>query len=318
MKLDGKNILVTGGAGFIGSHLIDELLKTDVRKIVVMDNLRRGSIGNLEQALKDDRVMFLEKDNDITVSDNLIKATKSIDGVFHMASLCLAHCQDDPRLGFETNVLGSFNLFDACAKNNVKRIVFSSSSSVYGNAVYSPMDESHPFVNKNFYGSTKICGESLLSAFYYKHDLSYVNLRYMNVYGPRQDYLGTYVAVIIKIIDSLQRNEPPVIYGDGSQSFDFVYVKDACKANILAFESDLTNENYNISSGSKISVLELCRTIMNLMNSNLEIRFVKNHDRTLVFDRIGSTEKAARELLFEAETSLRDGLLKTIEWKKIA
>lgn len=315
MILNGKRFLVTGGAGFIGSALVDGLLKEEVSEIIVFDNLFRGRIENLNDAFKDKRVKFIKTKNDLTDYDSVNSATKGIDGVFHLASICLAFCQNNPRLGFDINVVGTFNLIDACIKNKVERIIFSSSSSIYGNAVYSPMDENHPHNNKNFYGATKICGEELLNAFYHKYKISYLNLRYMNVYGPRQDYLGTYVAVIMKIIDALQRNESPIIYGDGSQSYDFIFVEDVVESNIKSMKSDVDNKSYNISTGKKISITNLCKTIMKIMGVEKEIKYYPTNDSTLVNDRIGSTEKAFEELGFTAKTFLEDGLKRTIEWK---
>ena len=238
-----------------------------------------------------------------------------MDGVFHLASLCLPHCQEYPRSALDVNIVGTYNLLEACAENHVRRIVFASSSSVYGNAVYSPMDENHPLDNRNFYGATKIAGEALFRAFHFKYNLDYIALRFMNVYGPRLDYQGAYVAVIMKIIDRLQQNLPPILFGDGLQAFDFVFVKDACRACILAMKTKLSDEYYNISSGKQVTILELCTKIMKLMKKHIKIEFRPVDDETLVIDRIGSTEKAKRDLGFETRVSLEDGLLDVIKWK---
>jgi UDP-glucose 4-epimerase len=318
MELKGKKFLVTGGAGFVGSHLIDMLLEEDVTEIVIFDNFIRGGLHNLEKAIKDERVKLFEVKGDLTHLDEVVRATQNIDGVFHLASLCLAHCQEFPRSALDVNIVGTYNLLEACFKNNVKRIIFASSSSIYGNAVYSPMDENHPLENRNFYGATKIAGEALFKAFYYKYGSKYLALRFMNVYGPRQDYLGAYVAVIMKIIDRLEHGLPPVIFGDGSQSFDFVFVKDACRSLIAAFESSLSDRCYNISSGKQVSVLELSNLIMRIMKKSVSVEFKKVEDNTLVTDRLGSTEKAKEDLGFQAEVSLEVGLGKVIDWKVYA
>ena len=315
MKISGKNILVTGGAGFIGSHLVDMLLKEDVAKVIVFDNYIRGGEYNISQALGDKRVELFAVKGDLTHVDEIEKATQGIDGVFHMASLCLAHCQEYPRSGVDVNITGTFNLLEACVKNDVTRVMFASSSSIYGNAVYSPMDENHPWGNRNFYGATKMAGEALVRAFFYKYDLEYLAFRFMNVYGPRQDYMGVYIAVIIKIIDRLHQNLPPIIYGDGSQAFDFIFVKDVCRSLILGMESSRSDESYNISSGKQVSVLEMCKTIMHLMGKETPIEFKSIQDPTLVTDRVGSTEKAKNDLGFEMVTSLEKGLQQVIEWK---
>jgi len=315
MEIKGKSFLVTGGAGFIGSHLVDMLLTEDVAKVLVFDNFIRGSAYNLDHALKDERVALFSVKGDLTHIDEIYSATRDVDGVFHMASLCLAYCQEYPRSGMDVNIVGTYNLLDACVKNNVKRVVFASSSSVYGNAAYTPMDEKHPFDNRNIYGATKIAGEALFRAFYYKYGLEYAALRFMNIYGPRQDYLGAYIAVIIRIIDRLQQELSPIVHGDGSQAFDFVYAKDACRSCILAMKSAISDECYNISSGRKVSVIDLCRKIVKIMNKNTEIEFKPTSDNTLVTSRIGSTEKALDELGFITEITLEDGLREVVDWK---
>ena len=292
------------------------LLQEDVGKVVVFDNFIRGGIHNLEDALKDKRIELFRVKGDITSLDEINDAMSGIDGVFHLASLSLPYCQEYPRSALNVNVVGTFNLLDACVNNNVKRIVFASSSSIYGNAVYSPMDEKHPFQYRDIYAATKLAGESLFRGFYFKYGLEFIVLRLMNIYGPRQDYLGAYVAVILKIIDRIQKNLSPIIYGDGSQAFDFVFVKDACRSLVLAMTSSLTCDAYNISSGQQISILELCRRIQKIMNNNIPIEFInKDEEKYLVTNRIGSTEKAKTELGFEADTSLDEGLMQVIEWK---
>jgi len=177
------------------------------------------------------------------------------------------------------------------------------------------MDEDHPLRNRNFYGATKIAGEALFRAFYFKYGLEYLTLRFMNVYGPRQDYLGAYVAVIMKIIDRLQQNLAPIIHGDGSQAFDFIFVEDACRSCILAMKSSLSDEIYNVSSGKQFSVLDVCHIIMKLMKKNVPITFKSFEDSTLVTNRIGSTERAERHLGFTSKISLEDGLREVIKWK---
>ena len=315
MDIEGGSFLVTGGAGFIGSHLVDILLEQGAEKVVVFDNFIRGGVHNLEKSAGDDRLELFDIKGDLTRIDEINMASQGVDGVFHMASLCLAYCQEYPRSALDVNICGTFNLLEACARNSVKRVIFASSSSIYGNAVYSPMDENHPLENRNFYGATKIAGEALLRAFYFKYGLEYLGLRFMNVYGPRQDYLGAYIAVIVRIIDRLQANLPPVIYGDGSQAFDFVFVKDACRACILAMRSTLADKCYNVSSGIQVSILELCTRIIDIIGKEVEIEFKEVEDATLVSKRIGSVEKAQQDLGFKAEVSLEEGLREVINWK---
>ena len=315
MNIKGHSFLVTGGAGFIGSHLVDMLLEEGASKVLILDNLMRGGEYNIEEALKDKRVELFEGKSDLLNQKQVQRATKGVEGVFHLASLCLSHCQDDPHLGVDINIIGTQNLFEPCVKNNIRRVMFASSSSIYGNAKYSPMDESHPFETRNFYGATKIAGEALCRAFFYKYQLDYLAFRFMNIYGPRQDYLGVYIAIIIIIIDRLQNNMPPTIYGDGSQAFDFVFVEDACRSLILGMESSKTNECYNISSGKQTSVLGLFKIISQIMGKNIPPEFKKSNDDTLVTNRIGSTQKAKNDLGFETKISLEEGLKRVVDWK---
>jgi UDP-glucose 4-epimerase len=226
MDIRGKKLVVIGGAGLIGSHTVDQLIREDVREVVVYDNFVRGRMENLAGALRDPRVRIFDIGGDIMQADILEAALEGADGVFHLAALWLLQCHEFPRSAFDVNVRGTFNVMDACVRKGVKRLVYSSSASVYGDAVAEPMTEDHPFNNKNFYGATKICGEAMLRAFHHRYGLDYVGLRYMNVYGPRQDYHGAYIAVIMKMLDAIDRGQGPTILGDGSEAFDFVAVED--------------------------------------------------------------------------------------------
>ena len=196
MNLKGKKIVVIGGAGLIGSHTVDELVREDVKEILIYDNMTRGSKYNLNNALKDKRVKIYDVGGDILHNDILESALEKADGVFHFAALWLLQCHEYPRSAFDVNIKGTFNVMDACVKKKVKRLVYSSSASVYGDAVYNPMDENHPFNNKNFYGATKIAGEAMATAFYDRYNLPVIGLRYMNVYGPHQDQTAAYTGVV--------------------------------------------------------------------------------------------------------------------------
>ena len=260
MDIRGKKLVVIGGAGLIGSHTVDRLLGENVGEIVIYDNFVRGTRENLAGALKDPRVTIFDAGGDVTQTDILRAALKGADGVFHFAALWLLQCHDYPRAAFDVNIRGTFNVMEACVAEGVKRLVYSSSASVYGDAVEEPMDEEHPFNNKNFYGATKICGEAMLRAFHHRYGLDYVGLRYMNVYGPRQDYQGAYIAVIMKMLDAIDRGEGPTILGDGSEAFDFVAVEDCAKANVCAMKSDVTDRFYNVGTGRRTSLKELAGT----------------------------------------------------------
>ncbi len=315
MELKGKNILVIGGAGFIGSHIVDQLLKEDINKVIIYDNFVRGTRDNIEQALKDPRCKVFEIGGDITQIDILNSAMKDIDAVVHLAALWLLQCYDYPRAAFETNIRGTFNVLEACRDNKIKRLIYSSSASVYGDAIEIPMTEEHPFNNRTFYGATKIAGEAMARAFNERYGLNYIGLRYMNVYGSRQDYKGTYVAVIMKILDRIDEGLPPVVYGDGSQSYDFIYVEDVAKANILGLKAEVADQFYNIGMGTKTSIKEICEMILKLKNSNLQIEY-HPQGKTFVTNRIGSTEKAEKDLGFKASIQLEEGLKKLIDWRE--
>jgi UDP-glucose 4-epimerase len=316
VDIRGKRVVVIGGAGLIGSHTVDLLTREDVGEIVVYDNFVRGTHENLANSLKDPRVRIFEAGGDITQGDILGSALKSADGVFHFAALWLLQCHEFPRTAFDVNVRGTFNVMEACIAAGVKRLVYSSSASVYGDAVEEPMTEDHPFNNKNFYGATKICGEAMLRAFHHRYGLDYVGLRYMNVYGPRQDYQGAYIAVIMKMLDAIDRGEGPTIFGDGSEAFDFVAVEDCAKANICAMKSTATDRFYNVGTGRRTSLKEIAERLLSLTGSNQAINYAPRSQATLVRNRIGSPARAKDEIGFEAGIPLDDGLSRLIAWRK--
>jgi len=314
MDLQGKRLLVIGGGGFIGSHVVDELIKSDVKEVIVYDNFSRGTKENLADALKDPRVRIFELGGDITQTDILNEAMKGMDGVFHLAALWLPHCQDYPRSAFEVNIRGTFNVLEACVANKVKRLVYSSSASVYGNAVETPMNEDHIYNNRTFYGATKIAGEHMCRALYERYDLNYVGLRYMNVYGSRQDYKGTYIAVIMKLLDRLEQGLPPVIYGDGSQEYDFIYVSDVALANVKAMEANATDRFYNVGSGEGTTIKTLTEMILEITGAKVPIQY-EAAGQTFVTKRIGDPMRAAKDLGFRTTVELREGLERLIEWR---
>ncbi len=319
MILANRKILVIGGAGFIGSHVVSELLKTDAREIVIYDNFARGKYENIETNLRDPRCIVYPHGGDIRDIDLLNDAMQGIDGVIHLAAMWLLHCKDYPRTAFHVNIEGTFNVLEACVQNNVKRVVYSSSASVYGDAVEVPMVETHPFNNRNFYGSTKIAGEAMCRAFHDRYQLNYVGLRYMNVYGPNQDQTAAYTGVIPIMLNKIDSNQPPKINGDGTQAYDFVYVEDVARCNILALESTCSDQFYNVGTGIQTSIKDLCDTILDLKKSNLQVEYLpytKDDARRLVQNRIGCPEKAKSELRFEANFSLRKGLQHLIDWRE--
>lgn len=315
MILEGSKLVLVGGAGLIGSHTVDRLLKEDVREIVIYDNFVRGSRENLVSALKDPRVKIYDLGGDIMQTDILQSAFRGADGVFHFAALWLLQCHDFPRSAFDVNVRGTFNVMEACVAAGVKRLVYSSSASVYGDAVSEPMDEDHPFNNKNFYGATKIAGEAMLRAFHHRYGLNYVGLRYMNVYGPRQDYHGAYIAVIMKMLDAIDRGQSPTVMGDGSEAFDFVAVDDCGLANVCAMKADTTDRNYNVGTGKRTSLKELAEMLLEITGCDKSINYAPRSQATLVRNRIGDPKTASREIAFTATIKLREGLKRLIGWR---
>lgn len=315
MDIRGARILVIGGAGLIGSHVVEELIKEDVKEVIVYDNFCRGVQENLEVALKDPRCRIYEVGGDIMQTDILDAAMKGIDGVVHLAALWLLQCHEYPRAAFDVNIRGTYNVLEACVANNVKRLVYSSSASVYGDAVTDVMTEDHPYNNWTFYGATKIAGEHMLKAYHRRYGLSGVGLRYMNVYGPRQDYKGTYIAVMMKILDNLDKGLPPVVYGDGSQAYDFIYVGDAARANVCALKSDVPFGFYNVGRGIKTSIRELTEIILKITDSDLRIQY-EPAGLTFVTNRVGDPTAAERDLGFTWSVDLEEGLRRLVQWRK--
>ncbi|MEN9283892.1 MAG: hypothetical protein RLZZ179_1385 [Verrucomicrobiota bacterium] len=315
MDLNGKRILVIGGAGLIGSHVVDQLLKEPVKEVLIYDNFTRGREDNLREALKDPRCRVFEIGGDITQRDILEKAMEGIDGVFHLAALWLLHCHEFPESAFRVNVEGTFNVIMAAIRSKVQRVVYSSSASVYGNAVEIPMTEEHPYNNDTFYGATKIAGEHMFLSLGKRYQLPWVGLRYMNVYGPRQDYKGAYIAVMHKILDRLESGGRPQVYGDGSQQYDFVAVEDVARANICAMKSEATGKSYNVGRGIGTSIKELTELLIRLSGKEADIEYLPA-GLTFVTNRIGSTEAAERDLGFQWTIGLEDGMQRLIDWRR--
>lgn len=316
MNLTGKRVVVVGGAGLIGSHVVDRLTQEDVGEIVVYDNFTRGTMGNLEEALRDPRVKVFELGGDILHTDLLAKALEKADTVFHLAALWLLHCHEFPQSAFEVNIRGMFNVLEACRQQRVRRLVYSSSASVYGDAVRIPMTEDHPYMNTTFYGACKIADEHMARAYHHRYGLDTIGLRYMNIYGPRQDYRGTYVAVVMKILDRIDRGLPPVVYGDGSQSYDFIYVADAADCNVLAAKAHVTAGCYNVGNGVSTTIKEICELLLRLTGAeHLGIQY-EPAGQTFVTRRLGSTVAAERDLGFRATTDVEEGLKHLITWRQ--
>lgn len=315
MNIKGKKLVVVGGAGLIGSHTVDRLLEHDVGQVIVYDNFVRGSRENLSNALRDPRLKVYDVGGDVMQTDILQDAFDGADGVFHFAALWLLQCHEYPRTAFDVNVRGTFNVMEACVAKGVKRLVYSSSASVYGDALTEPMAEDHPYNNQNFYGATKIAGEAMMRAFHHRYGLNFVGLRYMNVYGPRQDYHGAYIAVIMKMLDAIDRGQSPTIMGEGTEAFDFVAVEDCALANVRAMQADAVDEFFNVGTGKRTSLKELAEMLIQLTGCNQPIQFAPRSQATLVRNRIGCPKKATEQIGFTAEIDLLDGLKRLIDWR---
>ena len=318
MNLENSKCLVIGGAGFIGSYVVSELLKHNVGEVVIYDNYARGKKEYLEESLKDKRCSIYPIGGDIREIDILNEAMKGKDYVFCLAAMWLLHCKDFPRTAFDVNIAGTFNVLEACVKNNIKKLIWSSSASVYGDAVELPMTEAHPYNNKNFYGASKIAGEAMATAFNDRYGLQVIGLRYMNVYGPNQDQTAAYTGVVPIMLNKIEANEAPVINGDGSQAYDFIYVEDVAACNLKALESETSFGFYNVGTEVQTSIKQLCDTILDLKKSDLKVTYKPysaDDARALVQNRIGSKLKAENELGFLYKYGLEEGLQKLIAWR---
>ena len=303
VQIDGMSFLVTGGSGFIGSHVVDRLVESGARRVVVFDKVVREQ--NLAEALPRGTVEIVE--GDVTDLRRVRQAMNGIDGVFHMAVLPLGPTVEQPRLGLEANVNGTFNVFEAAQQAGVAKVVFSSASSVYGDTDET-MDEFHPLGARTMYGATKIAGEYFLRAFNDQYGLPYITLRYMNVYGPRQ-----HGGLVMSVAHRVLSGQPPSITGDGSQSFDFVHVADVADANVAAMSSRVSGEELNIGSGTEASAREIAERLIEIVGADLEVDYQPDV-RVLMRRRVGSNEKARRLLGWEASILLEEGLRTTVDW----
>jgi UDP-glucose 4-epimerase len=312
-SLRGARALVTGGAGTIGSHLVDQLVEAGAAEIIVLDNFVRGRRANLAHALSSGSVRLV--DGDIRDRRLLSQLTRGIDVLFHQAAIRITQCAEEPRLAVEVLVDGTFNVLEAAAAAGVGKVVAASSASVYGLAESFPTTESHhPYANDTLYGAAKTFNEGLLRSFHAMNDLDYVALRYFNVYGPRMDVHGLYTEVLVRWMERISEGVPPVIFGDGSQTMDFVFVEDIARANILAATADVTDDVFNVASGVETSLAGLARELLGVMGSDLSVQFGPERAVNKVSRRLADTTQARDQLGFEARVDLRQGLTRLVDW----
>jgi UDP-glucose 4-epimerase len=311
--LKNQRILVTGGAGTIGSTLVDQLIEAGAAEVVVLDNLVRGRRANLDWATANGNVTLVEGD----VRDrNLVRElTVGTDVVFHQAAIRITQCAEEPRLANEVLVDGTFNVVEAAAEVGVEKLIAASSASVYGLATQFPTSEDHhPFANDTLYGAAKVYNEGLLRSFHAMKGLDYVALRYFNVYGPRMDVHGLYTEVLVRWMERIAAGKPPLIFGDGLQTMDFVCVPDIARANVLAAEADVTDRVYNVASGTEVSLRGLAEALLRTMGSDLEIEYGEDRAVNGVTRRLADTSAAERDLGFRAEIGLEEGLAELVSW----
>ena len=314
MRIDDSTIVVTGGAGLIGSTIVDQLLRLHApRRIVIFDDFSRGTRANLASAAADARVQIVE--GDIRDRDAVARVVEGADALIHMAALRITACAADPREAFDVMCTGSFNVVEAAQQAGVSKVVAASTASVYGLADTFPTDETHhPYGNRTWYGAAKLMLEGLLRSFNDMYGLPYVALRYFNVYGPRMDIEGKYTEVLIRWMERLDTGQPPLIYGDGSQTMDFVYVDDAARATILALASNVSDEVLNVASGVETSLNELAAALSGVMNVRRPSEHALERKVNAVTRRLAATERAERMLGFTATVSLEEGLARLVEW----
>jgi UDP-glucose 4-epimerase len=311
--MKGKRILITGGAGLVGSYIADLLVKEESSEIIILDNFTRGRRENLAWAEANGQLVFVE--GDIRDQKLLADLMQGVEMVFHQAAIRITQCAEEPRLALEVLADGTFNVLEAAVNAKVKKVVAASSASIYGMAEEFPTTESHhPYGNRTIYGAAKVFNEGLLRSFYDMYGLDYVALRYFNVYGPRMDIYGVYTEVLIRWMDRIVAGQAPLIFGDGKQTMDFVYIEDIARANILAAKADVTDEVFNVASGVETSLNDLAYSLAKVMGSELKPEYGAERKVNPVQRRLADIDKAKLLLGFESEVSLEEGLSRLVSW----
>ena len=312
-----SNILVTGGAGLIGSHVVKELLSDQDNFVVVYDSMIRGKT---EHVLVNNKIPKNLKiiEGDIQDHDKLSKVFNDyrFEKVYHFAAAWLRQCQDDPQKSIDVNIIGTFNLLKKCVDLNIEKLVAASSSSVYGDGTYFPTDENHPFNNDLFYGASKVANEQHYISFRKKYGLNFNAMRFLNIYGPNQPKQAAYMDVIMNFFQKVEKNESPIIRGDGSPTVDLVYAQDAAKACVLAMNKDISGEFFNVASGVETSLKDLAYIIIEICKKGNRIspKFDEAYDQGLVTRRLGCPKKAKELLGFETQIDPKTGLTLLYNW----
>ena len=312
-KIKADRVLITGGAGLVGSHIADQLVRENNPEILILDNFVRGRRENLAWAIANGNVRIIE--GDIRDAKLLHEIMQGVDLVFHQAAIRITQCAEEPRLALEVLADGTFNVLEAAASAKVKKVVAASSASVYGLAEEFPTTEKHhPYNNRTLYGAAKVFNEGLLRSFHEMYGLSYVALRYFNIYGPRMDTHGAYTEVLIRWMDRIAAGQPPLIMGDGTQTMDFVYIEDIARANIFAAKSNITDEVFNVASGVETSLNDLATTLLKVMGSSLQPEYGPARKVNAVSRRLADIQNAKNRIGFEAEFGLEEGLRRLVFW----
>lgn len=312
MDWQDRKVLITGGAGFIGSHIAD-LLAARGASVIAFDNLVRGRIENLSQSRQQGNVRFVQ--GDIRDRNSLAEVMGGVDTLFHQAALRITHCAAEPRQALEVMFDGTFNVLEAAQRAGVRKVIAASSASVYGVARDFPTPEDHhPYDDRTLYGAGKLALEGMLRSFNHMYGLKYVALRYFNVYGPRMDIHGAYTEVLVRWIESIAAGRPPVIFGDGRQTMDFVFVEDVARANLLAAESAASGDIFNVCRSEEVSLEQLARTLLRVMGADMPVEYQRERGAGLVTRRMGDARRAREMLGFEPRVSLEEGLRRLLAW----
>lgn len=315
--LNGSRILITGGAGFVGSHIADQLIAHEgVREVLLLDNMLRGSRRNVEDALRSGRARLVE--GDIRDRELLDQLFPGVDHVFHMAALRITRCAENPREALEVMYDGAFNVVEACVRHKVKKLVAASSASIYGTAdTFPTREDHHPYNNRTLYGAAKLANELMFRAFNDMYGLPYVAMRYFNVYGPRMDTEGKYTEVLIRWYRLIRKEQPPLIFGEGEATMDFVDVEDVARANVLAMKAPVSDQVLNVASQRETSLRELCLALIRTLGSKVEPKHVPlpaERKAVEVRRRLADMSRARELLGFEARIGLEEGLSRLVRW----